>query len=109
MKAGQVITVLESLLPYIEAPEIEDKNAPVRACYRYIHNRPGQFDYPRALAEELPIGSGKIESAHRYVIQERMKIPGAWWKIDNADKMLALRTLRANGNWEKYWQSYKAA
>ena len=75
-----------------------DQDAPVPACHRYIHNRPGQLDDPGALAKGLPIGSGHIESAHRYFIQERMKIPGAWWKIENADKMLALRTLRANGN-----------
>ena len=109
MKAGKVSAVLASLLPHIEASEIADKDAPVRACYRYIHNRPGQFDYPRALVDELPIGSGEIESAHRYVIQERLKLSGAWWKVENADKMLALRTLRANGNWEKYWESAKAA
>ena len=51
----------------------------------------------------LPIGSGEIESAHRYVIQIRLKIAGAWWKIENAEKMLALRVMRANGDWEKYW------
>ncbi len=79
---------------------VEDKDAPVRACHRYISNRADQFDYPHALAAELPIGSGEIESAHRYVIQERLKIPGAWWKVENADKMLALRTMRANGNWD---------
>jgi hypothetical protein len=109
MKAGNLNGVLESLLPNIEAPEIADENAPVRTCYRYIRNRPGQFDYPRAIEKGLPVGSGEIESAHRHVIQERMKISGAWWKVDNAEKMLALRTLRANGNWDKYWESAKAA
>jgi hypothetical protein len=109
MKAGKLNAVLASLLAHVEAPEIADKDAPARACYRYIRNRPGQFDYPRAIAEGLPIGSGEIESAHRYVIQERMKISGAWWKVDNAEKMLALRTLRANGNWDEYWKSAKAA
>jgi hypothetical protein len=40
-------------------------------------------------------------------MQTRLKIPGAWWKIENVDKMLALRVSRANGNWEKYWDSLK--
>ena len=31
----------------------------------------------------------------------------AWWKIDNADKMLALRVTRAKGNWNIYWDSLK--
>jgi hypothetical protein len=45
----------------------------------------------------------EIESAHRYIIQVRLKISGAWWNIENAAKMLALRVARANGDWEKYW------
>ena len=50
------------------------------------------------------IGSGEIESAHRYVIQIRLKIAGAWWKVENLSKMLALRVLRANRGWEDYWR-----
>ena len=26
-------------------PNVPDKDAPVRKCYRYIKNRPGQFNY----------------------------------------------------------------
>ena len=77
----------------------------VTVCNRYIRNRPQQFDYPGALQAGLPIGSGRNESAHRYVIQERLKLSGAWWKVENAEKMLALRINRINGNWEKYWHS----
>ena len=95
--------VLNSLQPYVEGETVPDKDAPVRACYRYIANRPNFLDYKNALAAGLPIGSGEIESAHRYVIQARLKIAGAWWKIENAEKMLALRVARVNCDWEKYW------
>ena len=103
LKQSNVEAVQEALAPHVEADEVADKAAPVRCCYRYLLNRPGQFDYQRALAAELPIGSGEIESAHRYVIQQRLKLAGAWWKEDTAADMLALRTLRANGQWEQYW------
>ena len=66
---------------------------------------PAILDYQEALAAGLPIGSGEIESGHRYVIQARLKIAGAWWKEDNAEKMLAVRVLRANQDWEHYWQN----
>lgn len=95
--------VLESLQPYLENKNVADKDAPIRACFRYIKNRPKFLDYKSALAAGLPIGSGEVESAHRYVIQIRLKIAGAWWKIENAAKMLSLRVMRANGDWEKYW------
>jgi len=49
-----------------------------------------------ALANNLPIGSGEIESAHRYIVQKRLKLPGSWWCAANAEHMLALRLNRAN-------------
>lgn len=95
--------VLKSLQPYVEGEKVLDEHAPVRVCYRYIANRTKFLDYKNALAAGLPIGSGEVESAHRYVIQIRLKIAGAWWKVENAAKMLALRVMRTNGDWEKYW------
>jgi len=95
--------VLKSLQPYVEDKKLADDDAPVRVCYRYIANHTKFLDYKSALAAGLPIGSGEVESAHRYVIQIRLKIAGAWWKIENAAKMLALRVTRVNGDWEKYW------
>ena len=62
-----------------------------------------QFNYQDAISD-WPIGLGEIESAHRYVIQERLKLSGCWWKLENALAMLALRVLRANGDWNSYWQ-----
>jgi hypothetical protein len=102
LKENRWRDVLGSLEPFLES-EAGQEESPVRACYRYIENRPNYFDYQRALAADLPIGSGEVESAHRYLFQSRLKIAGAWWKIDNAEKMLALRTLRANGDWDRYW------
>ena len=52
-----------------------------------------------------PTGSGEIESAHRSIMQKRLKISGAWWKLENLSKMLALRVVRANQGWEQYWRS----
>ena len=94
---------------FLEADTIESQNAPVRACHRYIKNRPHQLDYKAALAQGLPIGSGEIESAHRYIIQQRLKLPGAWWTPDNVDSMLALRIIRANNKWDEYWNQLRQA
>lgn len=105
LKANQTEAVLDALAPFLERDRSRPREqAPVQACYRYIDNRPGQFDYQSALAAGLPIGSGEVESAHRYVIQDRLKRAGAWWKEDNAAKLLALRVVRANNQWEAYWQ-----
>ena len=105
VKENQSDAVLDALAPFLERRKSAQGETPVQACYRYIDNRPDQFDYQAALAAGLPIGSGEVESGHRYVIQDRLKIAGAWWKEANAEKMLALRTLRANNDWEAYWQN----
>lgn len=41
----------------------------------------------------LPIGSGEVESAHRYIPQKRLKIPEATWHPNTVNPMLALRIM----------------
>ena len=53
----------------------------------------------------LPIGSGEVESAHRSIPQKRLKLPGATWKPETINPMLALRVIRANDWWEDYWET----
>lgn len=76
----------------------------LETCIKYIENRPGQFEYKAAKEKGLPIGSGKVESSHRSLIQKRLKKPGTWWLRENAEKMADLRTVRANGCWGLLWQ-----
>jgi hypothetical protein len=103
LKTGRLDQVLAALARHIEASEVDDDQAPVRRCHRYLSARRNQLNYRYALANELPIGSGEIESAHRYIAQQRLKRPGAWWLTDHAEYMLALRINRKNGDWAAYW------
>lgn len=109
LKNNDYQIVIDNLFPYIEESHIEESKAPVRACHRYLSNRTHQLDYKGAIEKGLPIGSGEIESAHRYVIQKRLKLSGAWWKASNVDPMLSLRVVRENGEWEDYWKNLHAA
>ena len=100
LKANQADAVLEALAPHLEV----GYEGLVADCDRYLRNRLSQLDYRGALEKGLPIGSGEIESAHRYVIQERLKLPGAWWTPANVEAMLALRLARANREYDDYWR-----
>jgi hypothetical protein len=108
LKTNQLPLVLTALEPFLEPDTVPTEAAPVRGCYRYLTNRPGQFNYQAAIQAGLPIGSGEVESAHRYVIQKRLKLSGAWWKPENAQAMLNLRVTRANGGWDRYWEKLAA-
>jgi hypothetical protein len=107
LKAGRLEATLQALADHCEAPDVDDEKAPVRCCHRYLSERKAHLDYRAALANGLPIGSGEIESAHRYVVQQRLKRPGAWWRIEHAEHMLALRIVRINGEWDAYWRNLK--
>ncbi len=63
LKRNHVAAVLRALHPHLELASVPDKSTPVRAAYRYINNRLHQLDYKGAVAADLPIGSGEIESA----------------------------------------------
>ena len=107
LKTGRLDEVLRTLRPHCEASRNSiDDQAPVWTCHRYLSGRRNQLEYHEALAEGLPIGSGEIESAHRYVAQKRLKLPGAWWRVEHAEYMLALRINRRNGDWKTYWATF---
>ena len=105
LKTGRASEVIiQALQPHLEPASVSNEDeAPVRQCHRYLSNRTHQLDYQSALANDLPIGSGEIESAHRYIVQKRLKLAGSWWREENADHMLALRLNRANNRWYEYW------
>ena len=83
--------------------------APVRAAHRYLSERRAHLDYAGAVAAGRDIGSGEIESGHRHVIQQRLKLAGSWWKEASAEAMLGLRVARANQLWQRYWAAPQLA
>lgn len=109
LKENKVDSVLSSLESHINDPDKKEHSCGAAKCYQYIDTRPNQFNYKNALDQDLPIGSGEIESAHRSIVQKRLKMPGGWWLKGNAGDMLALRTIRANGFWNTYWPKHSSA
>lgn len=105
LKVGRHNIVLNHLKEYAMIHEDSATNK----CYHYLKRRLHQLHYDEAIKYDLPIGSGEIESAHRYIIQNRVKIQGAWWLLDNAESMINLSICKANNNWEDYWDNSYAA
>lgn len=111
-KSKQVLQRISLRLPLDWANKKKEKGSEdnaIEKCYRYIKNRTAFLDYKNALSKNLPIGSGEVESSHRYIIQKRLKIAGAWWREETAESMLNLRVLRANNDWDDYWEKRRAA
>jgi hypothetical protein len=72
---------------------------------QYYQENKDRMDYKRykTMGAGL-IGSGAIESAHRTVIQKRMKQSGQRWSKKRAQNMLTLRCTRLSGKWNKVVQ-----
>jgi hypothetical protein len=98
---NKVPTVLRALAAHLEPADAPE--APVRAAHRYLEQRREHLDYAGARDRGLNIGSGEIESGHRHVVQQRLKLAGSWWKESNAEKMLGLRVARTTQLWQRYW------
>ncbi len=106
MKSGKINTVINNLerhLKYETQPK--DHICEAEICYNYMSRRLDQFEYKETIANDLPIGSGKIESGHKSVLHSRIKIPGAAWLPENASAMSSVRVLKANGFFHSYWHS----
>ncbi len=58
---------------------------------RYYRTNANRMKYRLFRDDRLPIGSGAVESAHRHVLQTRMKRAGQRWALRNARRMARLR------------------
>lgn len=81
---------------------------PVVRAATYLAANTRWLHYDRALAAGLPIATGVIEGACRYLVQDRMGRTGARWSLDGAEAVLRLRALRTSGDFDDYWQFHLA-
>lgn len=90
-------------------PRTQSLPEPVRkAVAYYCHNRWRMY-YRQFRAAGCPIGSGTVESACKLVVQQRMKQPGMRWRRQNAEAMLALRSVLFSDRWHLLHNALKAA
>ena len=81
------------------------RNDVLRLEANYFDRNSDAVAYATYRANGWSTASSEVESGHRHVVQQRVKIPGAWWRPDQVDHILALRMLKANGLWEDYWNT----
>lgn len=81
----------------------ENAAAPVETAATYLTNNTRLMHYDRALSDGLPIATGVIEGACRYLVQDRMGRTGAVWSAAGAEAVLRLRALRTSGDFDDYW------
>ena len=73
----------------------------------YLQPNRDRIDYRAQRKAGYPLGSGGIESAHKFICHARLKRSGAWWYMANSNHMLALRCAKYNGTFEQVFERYR--
>ncbi|MBA2563592.1 MAG: UPF0236 family protein [Chitinophagaceae bacterium] len=94
---SQVLAVIKNIKALAK-----DNNAEAEKLIAYYQANADRMDYQQYTQMGCGIiGSGAIESAHRTVIQKRMKLSGQRWSKKGAQNMLNLRVINKNRQWSK--------
>jgi hypothetical protein len=83
------------------------KRSGIEKCANYLHTYAPYLNYQDYLKRGLPIATGVIEGACRYIVKDRMEITGARWSLSGAEAILRLRSIYASGDWEEYWKYHE--
>jgi hypothetical protein len=98
--ACAVLAALDALEPSAAAADV------LRTTRAYFADNAARMDYPRFVAQQLPVGSGAIESLCKSLIEEREKGAGMRWTGAGAQAVASLRALHRSGDWAAFWQRH---
>jgi hypothetical protein len=98
LKAGKIDEVIARLKRM--HPKSPQLRASLDSLIRYYSENASRMHYDEYIRLGYGIGSGAVESAHKQVIHARMRQAGMRWSEAGARRLLALRLLLLNDNWE---------
>jgi len=100
--AGKIATTMRASA---RAAKLEGSAlAAVHDAADYLQTYADYMHYGTALEMGLPISTGVIEGACRYLVKDRMDRGGARWTLNGAEAVLRLRALRTSGDFDAYWE-----
>ena len=80
-----------------------DERKVVEDAVGYLEKNASYLDYGAYLSVGMPIATGVIEGACRYLVQDRMGITGACWGLEGGEAVLKLRSVWSSGDWDAFW------
>jgi hypothetical protein len=97
-KTNEVLADLQAALSLDDLPD--SARHTLQNLYNYLDTHRDHIDYARFKALGLPIGSGLVESACKWLIQQRFKGVGMRWSEDGFNHLLHLRLDWVNGRFD---------
>ena len=103
-----LIMLNKGITPIIEKlNKLPKKTEKLRQLIGYYNNHQKRMQYHIFKEKGLQIGSGAIESAHKDVLQKRLKLSGQRWTKKGLQQMAQLRVAYKSGKWNKIKQLCK--
>jgi hypothetical protein len=90
----------DDFFDFVESISRRSRNKEVIRERQYFAKHRERMRYQQFSSQNLPLGSGAVESAIRRVINMRLKGPGIFWHEDTANEMLMLRCYYKANRWE---------
>lgn len=94
---NKVNQVIEKLKTY--RPRKKEASEALSNVIRYYEEPEDRMQYKTYRENGWLLGSGPIESAHRNVLQHRLKLSGQRWSIQGAQHIANLRCLKISNRW----------
>jgi len=109
LHSGDIDGALEYLQKLSKRFRSKSKQHHLRKLAGYIERNRDGIWYDEARKLGISIGAGSVDKAGDILICRRMKLRGMRWSRKGADAVLSIRILIQNGEWDNFWQRYKAA
>lgn len=82
-----------------------DEREQLQKTITYLENNKHMMNYPDAVSQNLPIGSGVTEAACKVIVKQRLCNAGMKWKARGAAVVLSLRSLSyTTKRWDQFWK-----
>jgi len=102
LRHGEANIVLNDILYALKLGGLsETAQKALRNLYEYLDTHKYHIQYKKFKDMGLPIGSGMVESACKWLIQQRFKGVGMRWSEDGFNHLLHLRLAWVNGRFDE--------
>jgi hypothetical protein len=109
LDADSPAAAIRELLECLEWANTAEQLAALDDVIGYYRTNEKRMRYRTFRAMGLPVGSGIVESAHRHVLQVRMKRAGMRWGMAQARRMVRLRALYRTAGAQRFHRALSDA
>lgn len=75
----------------------------LRALAAYLAKHPTRLNYAQRLASGRSIGSGLVEGSVKQLVNRRLKLTGARWRVEHVGPLVELAAVIDTPDWHLFW------